>query len=567
MITNTVDKETLRKIQGETLNMLKGILEKSFGPYGSNTIIIKEGTGPRYTKDGHTILSSVMFKDPISKAVQADIEEETRTQAIKIGDSTTSITILSALIFEKLAEYEKNNETIPPADIVIAFKEVANAIAETIKTYGREATIEDMKNIALISTNNNEKLAQMLETIYREYGTDVYIDVKASMNGTTYVKELNGMVLECGFLDPSLINDPVKNTCEIRNPKIYVFDDPIDTAEMGMFMDVILNDNIIKPMHEKNIDNIIPTIIMAPRISRDYSAYMNQLMSYMAQVNSAQKGFLNIITNIEGCDQDQYADIRDFCGCKPIKKYIDPEVQREQIALGNAPTPETIHKFAGTAELVSSDMNKTTFINPAMMYDENGNPSELYEQRLTYLENNIETLKVEGTNTKDIYEFKKRLNSLKGKMVEVYIGGVTISDRDQERDLMEDAVLNCRSAAVAGVGYGGNFEGLRASKEVFEKYRTDVYSNCHMAKIIYDAYNEISALLYKTEGFEDSVNQIVSDSLKNGCPYNLRTKEFDHMVLSSIDTDVCSIETISKIITIMATSNQAILPTFNINNY
>ena len=48
---------------------------------------------------------------------------------------------------------------------------------------------------------------------------------------------------------------------------------------------------------------------------------------------------------------------------------------------------------------------------------------------------------------------------------------------------------------------------------------------------------------------------------------NIVTKKFDKSVLSSIDTDVCTINTISKIVTIMATANQFILSTVNINKY
>lgn len=580
ILTNIVNKDTLREYQLETLKVLKDTLVKSFGPYGSNTIFHDNGGTPRYTKDGHTILSKLLFNGAIEKSVHADIVEETRTQALKIGDSTTSITILSALIFEKLAEYERNSK-LPPADIVNAFKEVTNNIKETIEKCGKDATIEDMYNIALISTNNNTNLANMLKVVYEEYGLDVYIDVKASLNGTSYTKEINGMTIDCGFLDSTLVNNPDKNSCDIYSPRIYVFEDPIDTIEMGAFLDVILRDNIMEPIAKKK--EITPTIIMAPRISRDYSAYMGQIMEFMSQANSAQKGFLNIITNIAGCDMDQYADIRDFCGCKSIKKYIDPDVQREQIEQGNAPTPETIHEFAGTAELVSSDFNKSTFINPAKMRNDNGEFSDLYKQRVAYLENSINTLKIEGTNTTDIYNFKRRLNSIKGKMVEIYIGGVTIADRDQERDLMEDATLNCRSAALNGVGYGANFEGLRASAIIRDSLSAledvdtsdgeekteseNIYYT--IANIIYESYVDITKLLYMSTGMsENEAYQLVYTSINHNCsPFNLRTREFDKKVLSSIDTDICSLDTISKIITIMATSNQYILPTLNINNY
>ena len=564
--SNVVEKEALRRVQSETLTVISDALLKSFGPYGSNSIIGKDGALSRYTKDGHTILSNLQFVDPIAKAVHADIEEETLAQAKKVGDSTTSITLLSSAIFDALSAYEKEHN-YRPASIVKAFKNVAEMIKNKIKENGREATIEDMYNITLIATNGDENLAMILNNVYETYGLDVYIDVKASMNGTTYLKEINGMTMECGFLDPTLINDTTKNTVDIKNPKIYAFKDPIDTAEMGMFLDAILVKNILKPISEKKPENVVPTIIMAPRISRDYSAYMDTLMASIAQAPAANRGILNIITDIQGCDMEQFEDICDLCGCKYIKKYLDPEIQKKDIEAGLAPTPDNIETFAGEAELVSSDAYKTTFVNPKKMFNSNGEHSELFNQRTDYLQKQIDKLTVEGNTTTEIYTLKKRLNSLKGKMVEIYIGGVTIADRDAERDLLEDAVLNCRSAAINGVGYAANFEGYRAALSVTEDELTGIEAD--IADILVKQYYEIVYALYDSVGEEeiDNPHEIIKQCIVHGCPYNITTGKYDGNVLTSIDTDICIIDTISKIITIMVTANQFILPTINMNNY
>ena len=564
--SNVVEKEALRRVQSETLAVISDALLKSFGPYGSNSIIGKDGALSRYTKDGHTILSNLQFVDPIAKAVHADIEEETLAQAKKVGDSTTSITLLSSAIFDALSAYEKEHN-YRPASIVKAFKNVAEMIKNKIKENGREATIEDMYNITLIATNGDENLAKILNQVYKTYGLDVYIDVKASMNGTTYLKEINGMTMECGFLDPTLINDTTKNTVDIKNPKIYAFKDPIDTAEMGMFLDAILVKNILKPISEKKPENVVPTIIMAPRISRDYSAYMDTLMASIAQAPAANRGILNIITDIQGCDMEQFEDICDLCGCKYIKKYLDPEIQKKDIEAGLAPTPDNIETFAGEAELVSSDAYKTTFVNPKKMFNSNGEHSELFNQRTDYLQKQIDKLTVEGNTTTEIYTLKKRLNSLKGKMVEIYIGGVTIADRDAERDLLEDAVLNCRSAAINGVGYAANFEGYRAALSVTEDELTGIEAD--IADILVKQYYKIVYALYDSVGEEeiDNPHEIIKQCIVHGCPYNITTGKYDGKVLTSIDTDICIIDTISKIITIMVTANQFILPTINMNNY
>lgn len=578
MISNVVDKKTLRNKQLETLDFLKEVLLKSFGPFGSNTIIDGgKNALPRYTKDGHTILKSLQFSGPIESSVASDIEAETRNQAVKVGDSTTSVTILSALIFEKLVKFEEEHPEIPPASIVTSFKKCVESIKEEIKKSGRPATIEDMYNIALISTNGNEELSKEIKVIYENFGLDVYIDVKASLNGTSYIKEIDGMVIESGVIDNTFCNNSA-NESELSKPMIYAFQDPIDTVEMAAYFDFIIMKNIINPLFkEKNYDNVIPTVILTPRISRDLSAFMDQIVQYNTQVKTNQRVPLNIITDIT--ESDNYYDICDLCGCKYIKKYIDADLYKRDVENGLAATPDNIDIMAGTADVVRSDMNKTIFVRPCKMYDEDDNTkySELFNQRLEFLQGQIDKLTNEGSNVTDTYKLKKRLNSLKGNMVEVYIGGITVADRDQARDLMEDAVLNCRSASRNGVGFGANFEGLIASKYVATLENTKIIpnndSNSHihelLCNIISESYEDIYRLLLLSRFDKNNINEIYNQSIKNRLPIDLRNNDgcLSDKVLSSIDTDICVLDSISKIITIMATSNQMVLPILNTNLY
>ena len=78
----------------------------------------------------------------------------------------------------------------------------------------------------------------------------------------------------------------------------------------------------------------------------------------------------------------------------------------------------------------------------------------------------------------------------------------------------------------------------------------------------------IAAVMLITGAGQDLMNQgtqqigNISESLRIQV-----TDQYDGKVLTSIDTDISTINTISKIITIMATANKFILPTLNINKY
>ena len=113
--------------------------------------------------------------------------------------------------------------------------------------------------------------------------------------------------------------------------------------------------------------------------------------------------------------------------------------------------------------MVVADSKKTKFINPKHMhvYDEEGNVSEdpIYTAMVNFLQTEIDNCK--GTESaSEIGLLKKRLSALKANMVDYLVGGVTISERDANKDLVEDAIKNCKFASLYGVGRAAKFEGL-----------------------------------------------------------------------------------------------------------
>ena len=79
--------------------------------------------------------------------------------------------------------------------------------------------------------------------------------------------------------------------------------------------------------------------------------------------------------------------------------------------------------------------------------------------------------------------------------------------------------------------------------------------------ILYTAYINLVKILYTTSFSEDQTDEIITGSIKNGCPLNIRTNEYDHRVRSSIKSDTIVLDTINKILTLMYTTNQYLVPT------
>lgn len=592
IISNFVKKSSLRKVQLRTIKDLAAKVMATYGPMESNTLIIrgnsKETMVTKYSKDGHTVLKGNTYLDPIEMSIQAEVEAITGRVEREVGDGTSSAIEMAALIFEELCNIEEESKYRPYA-LMRSFQRVVDIIKKEILSSGRELEIEDIYDISMISTNGNEEIASQMKQIYQEYGKDVYIDVAPNTNKHDEVKVYDGMSMDVGYSDVAYVNG-ADGYATIRDARVYYFLDPIDTREMISLFEKIIIENIMEPM--QNDMDMIPTVIVSPIMSRDMSSLMEQVITMMYKYNEAglisQKPPLLVITNL-GVYSDYFNDISRLCGCKPICKYNDEKIYEADVESGRAPTLDNVVTFYGQCDEVSAGVDKTKFIGPHLIYkrdendnlikDENGDPvySETYNIVLSSLEGELVNAQNSKADVNTIANLKRRINSLKANMIDFLVGGMSISDRDAKRDLVEDCVLSCRSAAKNGVGFAANFEGYMAAmitwkklKDLREQGGIEV-DTCDemMALIIASAYKKMQEKLYSTyEADPEKVEQIITDGVeKYGNPFNLATELYDGKVITSIDTDAVILDSISKIIVPMFTANQAMLPSPVGNKY
>ena len=500
--SNVVTGSTLREIQNKTLKETSKFLEKTFGPMGSNTKIIKGNNQAEitssYSKDGLKVLSNIINSAPIEASIVDELISVTRAVEKEVGDGTTSTVILSSLIFRNLIEIEKKFN-IPPFQLCRSFQKVVDDIKENILEDGRECTIDDIYNISMISTNGNKEVSENIKNIYEKYGMNVELSVGISNSVDSLLKVYDGLTITEGMSDPVYINNKAANTCEIHDAHIYHFADPIDTMDQIVLFESIITHNIYEPI--QNDEAPIPTVITCPRLSADMSSILKRLAEQLYQFdnNNAQsaKPPILVITDVVASDEVIMDDIANLCGCKTIHKYIDAEVYKKDIENGIAPTVDTVMDFCGHAELVVSDIKKTKFINPDHMVEkENGEKDPMYTAMVNFLENEI--AQEEGKESaKSLGLLKKRLSALKANMVDYLVGGVTISERDMTKDLVEDAIKNCKASALYGVCYAANFEGLKNSYLVCNKYKEGSIEEA-IARCIFVAYCNITNILYGT---------------------------------------------------------------------
>ena len=564
--SNIVDQETLHKQTMAVLKIIADSLVTSFGPYGSATQIKKDDILPKFTKAGHTILKNIYFNGTLEMSIREVLEDLTSHVVKNVGDGTTSAILLSQLIYKRLAtKCEPNLDGakiydwhLPPAELERQLNDLVKQVSETIMSQTREIkTYEDIHKIALISTNNNEEMAELISGIYMENGTDVYIDVKRSMDSQDYIKIFDGMTLDAGYADKVFVTNEAESTAEINAPKIYFFEDPIDTPEMINFFSAIIYHNIMEPLKDRR--ELTPTVIMCPKVSSDIAAVMDPLVKTM--MNAKASNF-----NIPFClvsdiyKKEVLMDLANLCEASTIRKYISLEQQEKDQEKGDAPTVDTIVDWCGTADAVVAGYNKTKIINPKLMYKEGTTEfSDFYKAIISNLEMQLAQAKQDGKNLNDIGNLRRRIHSMKANMVDLYIGGSTPEERDNRFDSAEDAVLNCMSAAEYGYGWGANIQAFNVFNELYKNPNSGIIS------VVYNSYLDLLAKLYGSSLGEvpssyseasDEVKDMIKTTIDTGIPINLRTGKADGLVLSSIKSDITVLDIVANVVGMLVTTKQ-----------
>ena len=589
-VSNIVPKNVLREVQLETIERIANALANSYGPSGSTTLIRKgddvKGSGvTAYTKDGHSILGAIKFNKPIEMSILDDLKDITRNTVKTVGDGTTSAVILSYEIFRALNEIISDHANFTEKAVVAELQKVVKDITTIIENSKQKPTIDKIYQIALTSTDGNEEVANSIREIYEQFGLGVYIDVGISNTTNHMVKTYEGLTIDGGYFNPCFINRAKDAVSELQNPNIYIFEDPIDNNYTLNLCYKIVEQNLIAPLTKYNTlvqqgnqaeaDAVIAnelkaTAIITPTFGRDIRSQMDSIIDMMSSSKIEQRAPLTIITGMT--DVDRLADLAAMTGAKTIKKYVDPEVQKSDVEKGIAPTLDNVAtEFGGKAELLVADTKTTKVINPELMFvnDEEGKRvfSSEYNNLLASLEAQLAQLDTVKESATEVNVLRRRIQSLKCNMVDYLIGGVSYTDRDALKDAVEDAVLNCRSAAKEGIGYAANFEGLRAAYEVAEVTSNLSPIRESVSNAVYKAYANTVARIYVDYMAVEDIEQddLIKTLIERNKPIDVTGNERE--VLSSIKTDPTTLQAIVDIVGLMFKTNQFLCPIPDMNTY
>ena len=221
---NCIGKDDIQRRMIDVLDYVDNIVCKTLGPCGHNSLVQKADK-VIMTKDGWTVSTNIHMENIIDNSIKSLIESCCQSVVLKAGDGTTTVTKAANTLNKSLLEYNKDDKvTIREMQQTLesAVKAIATRIRDNSIKITDENLYEAIKGIALVSTNWDENLAEIIATIYDETHNTI-IKVEDSGTEQTTYRIINGYELAGYLLLPDYyLTDRVSGECVVENPSIMV---------------------------------------------------------------------------------------------------------------------------------------------------------------------------------------------------------------------------------------------------------------------------------------------------------------------------------------------------------
>jgi chaperonin GroEL len=237
----------------KTLKTISDVVGGTLGPGGKPVLIerYEPELPPIVTKDGVTVFKNLGFEDSVSQTIFECARDVAIKTGISAGDGTTTATILSYALVEKISEFCKNNPTESPQQIGRQIEQIfIDFIEPLIQSFSVKIPKDDeesrkiLHGVALVSANHDIKLADAVMECFDLVGDEGNVTITEGSGAVGYqVEKINGYMVPKGFEDsciyyyPSFINDVANQRVYLEKPTFLLYFGKI--TELGTVLPII----------------------------------------------------------------------------------------------------------------------------------------------------------------------------------------------------------------------------------------------------------------------------------------------------------------------------------------
>lgn len=411
-----ITDNTCKELIHNTINKVCNVVGSSLGPAGRLTALRRAGGTIHLTKDGVSIAKNLeemsSFEESVISKILLQAAEKT---AFNAGDSTTSTLVLAQDIYNQVYSLEgHHNYNEIKRGIDHAVKEVLEKVEKRAIEISSE---EDIKSVALVSSNNDHKVADLVAEAYFKLGKNALIYTKESdLQATCSINYLEGFIVDRGFESAKFVTNEVDEKCVLENPYVLMTEEKINS--------IFEIDKILQAVKTKGRSIMILARDFAPNV-------INDLVSYRMQ-------------NLKVCaaKSPDFGDQR-----KRTLEDIATVLGGQIISMENGVTFSQL-SFAHLGECASVEVSKNV-----SKFSGGKGDSEKIQSRIDLIESQMNGKDVDDLYTK--HKYVERLSRLRGVIATIIVGANTESERGELKDRFEDAIFACKVALAKGVVPGG----------------------------------------------------------------------------------------------------------------
>ena len=396
------DSEMAKKILSGVEKAEKAVCS-SLGPAGRPSLL-SNGSTVKITKDGISIFDSIVLKDPFENAGVIALREASAKTNTESGDGTTSVTSLAASIYKNGLKYISMNAN--PVLLKRGIEKAAKKVVENIRSMSKPVkTKEEIKQVALVSANNDEEIAEVIAEVLSKIG-DATVRIEGGGTETSY-KIVEGLSWDKGYFSPMFATNE-KLECNLENPLVMITDLKLTSINQ-----------IMKPLQSVAKDGR-PLLIICESIEGDClsTLILNRIKRGLP---IAAVGCPSYGSNRKG----MLRDIAALVGGKVISEETGLLLEESTVESGNLGIAKSVIITKGTTTIIGSDATKDD------------------------LAKYVSGLKAQLESLKDEYEIRKlteRIAKLSCGIGKIYVGAHSETELSERRDRVIDAYSAAKSS-------------------------------------------------------------------------------------------------------------------------
>jgi chaperonin GroEL len=338
-----------------------------------------------------------------------------------VGDGTTCTAVLARAMIH--TGFDLIAAGANPMAMERGIHKATDAVIARLQAMAVDVTDTKVYQVATVSAHGDTEIGRLVADAVQKAGKTGIVTAEPSSTAVTYLESVAGLELEkSNLIHPAFITHPEEMKAELLNCRILLWEGIIATAHSVV--------PLLKQVNEMGTALII--------IAGGYEA---EALSCIIK-NKVSLKLPLIAVRMEAYGERKKEVMRDIAALTGGKAYTeDLGMKIENVKLVEL----------GSARKVVTTMSKTQIL------DGRGNQAEL-AGRVAHIQTCIET-----ASPAERSPLRQRLAALLGGITIIKVGGVTVTEMEEKKDRVVDAMSAAKAAVESGIVAGGGTALLQAS--------------------------------------------------------------------------------------------------------